>query len=74
MPFAFTSASSLFIVSFGPWLLGIVINPCAAIARSMAIRPRSDRTIINSGARRQRGFRVSALFAPAPLGWHAIYP
>src|SRR5262249_48601313 len=31
-PFAFTSASSRFIVSFGPWLLRIVINPSAAIA------------------------------------------
>jgi hypothetical protein len=31
-PFAFTAASSLFIVSFGPWLLRIVINPSTAIA------------------------------------------
>src|SRR5215813_12465191 len=32
MPFAFTWASSRFMVSFGPWLLRIVINPPAAIA------------------------------------------
>src|SRR5262249_17406245 len=32
MPFAFTSASSLFIVSFGPRLLGSVVNPSTAIA------------------------------------------
>jgi hypothetical protein len=32
IPFALTSASSRFIVSFGPWLLRIVINPSAAIA------------------------------------------
>src|SRR5215831_17681605 len=32
IPFAFTWASSRFIVSFGPWLLRIVINPSAAIA------------------------------------------
>jgi hypothetical protein len=31
-PFAFTAASSLSIVSFGPWLLRIVINPSTAIA------------------------------------------
>src|SRR5215467_11264323 len=31
-PFAFTSASSRFIVSLGPWLLRNVINPSAAIA------------------------------------------
>src|SRR6516162_6071104 len=31
-PFAFTAASSLFIVSFGPWLLLIVVNPSTAIA------------------------------------------
>src|SRR6516162_5968414 len=30
-PFAFTAASSLFIVSFGPWLLRIVVNPSTAI-------------------------------------------
>src|SRR6266404_3497460 len=32
MPFAFTSASSLFIVSFRPCLLCSVVNPSAAIA------------------------------------------
>jgi hypothetical protein len=32
IPFAFTWASSRFMVSFGPWLLRIVINPSAAIA------------------------------------------
>src|SRR5919201_2010625 len=32
IPFALTWASSRFIVSFGPWLLRIVINPSAAIA------------------------------------------
>jgi hypothetical protein len=31
MPFAFTSASNLLIVSFGPWLLGSVVNPSTAI-------------------------------------------
>jgi hypothetical protein len=31
MPFAFTAASSLFMVSCGPWLLLMVVNPCAAI-------------------------------------------
>src|SRR5229473_8632064 len=32
MPFALTSASNLLIVSSGPYLLCIVINPSAAIA------------------------------------------
>src|SRR3974390_417901 len=32
MPLAFTSASSLFNVSFGPWLLRKVINPSVVIA------------------------------------------
>jgi hypothetical protein len=32
MPLALIAASSLFIVSFGPWLLRIVVNPSAAIA------------------------------------------
>src|SRR5712692_4394532 len=32
MPFALTAASSLFIVSFGPWLLRMVFRPSAAIA------------------------------------------
>src|SRR5271165_2323926 len=31
-PFAFTPASNLFIVSFGPWLLGCAVNPSTAIA------------------------------------------
>jgi hypothetical protein len=31
-PFAFTWASSRFIVSFGSWLLRMVIKPSAAIA------------------------------------------
>jgi hypothetical protein len=32
MPFAFTAASSLFMVSCGPWLHLMVVNPCAAIS------------------------------------------
>jgi hypothetical protein len=37
MLFAFTSASSLFMVSFGPRLLRTVVNPCTGMARSIAI-------------------------------------
>ena len=42
-------ASSLFMVSCGPWLLLIVVNPCAAIFALLAIRLRLDRRILASG-------------------------
>jgi hypothetical protein len=57
MPFAFTAASSLFMVSSGPWLLLTVVNPSAAISalhRYLAAVGR--RRIIASRRQRQRAF------------------
>src|SRR5262245_210416 len=54
IPFGLTAASSLFIVSFGPWLLAIVINPAAALACTPLATPvssllRNDRALTPLG-------------------------
>src|SRR5262249_34065657 len=61
MPFAFTSASSLFIVSFGPWLLRRVINPSAAIA----CPPATHTTAVSRKIVRMRVSRVMPIIPTA---------
>jgi hypothetical protein len=46
----------LFIVSFGPKLLWIVVKPCLVTSRSLAIRLRSDEKVMNSGESHQGDF------------------
>src|SRR5713101_4509350 len=78
MPFAATAASSRFIVSFGPELLGMVVKPSAAIARSMAVRLRSGWNINELVGPAPRSFslhhrlgttRTSCFLPPMPLYW-----
>src|SRR5262245_28441316 len=73
-PFAFTATSSLFIVSFGPMLLGMVINPSAAIAYAPHSQIATIPTIIATnllGNAIQRaltlGLRTVCHFTPWPL-------